>query len=316
LGFKSTGNFVLQTDPCSFLYLRISPWEVSFPFSSVSYPDASFLFYFPTGGSPIQSLFLLSLSLFSLRQHRQWLAGAGSGSHGERSRRSSGRWRRGSAGARAARLSRRASREACGQAARGRTRDAGGQRAQARGRQRPRRRARAGIAGGGAAQEVAQAGARAAAAPGRGSWWQRRARGGDHRSWAREGGSAGPERHADEVRRPALGQRARRRAEAGAGGAQERVEAEQGGAGVRQVCAVGASWRAGLGRCVRGGPRSRASQTALARPERHKRECGACAEAGGAGGAAEWPRFGRASDGATVAGCGSRAERANGSGVS
>jgi hypothetical protein len=41
------------------------------------------------------------------------------------------------------------------------------------------------------------------------------------------------------------------------------------------VCAAGASWRAGLGRCVRGGPRSRASQTALARPEQRKRECGA-----------------------------------------
>jgi hypothetical protein len=34
------------------------------------------------------------------------------------------------------------------------------------------------------------------------------------------------------------------------------------------VCAAGVSWRAGLGRCVREGSRSRASQTALARPER------------------------------------------------
>jgi hypothetical protein len=87
-----------------------------------------------------------------------------------------------------------------------------------------------------------------------------------------------------------------------------RVEAEQGGAGARQVCAAGVSWRAGLGRCVHGGPRSRASQTVLARPERRKRECGACAEADGAGGAAERLRFDRASDGTTVAGCGSRAE--------
>jgi hypothetical protein len=74
------------------------------------------------------------------------------------------------------------------------------------------------------------------------------------------------------------------------------------------VCAAGVSWRAGLGRCVHGGPRSRASQTVLARPERRKRECGACAEADGAGGAAERLRFDRASDGTTVAGCGSRAE--------
>jgi shikimate 5-dehydrogenase len=36
-----------------------------------------------------------------------------------------------------------------------------------------------------------------------------------------------------------------------------------------------------------------------------KRECGARAEVGGAGGAAKRLRFGRASDGTTVAGCGS-----------
>jgi hypothetical protein len=33
LSFKSIGNFVFQTGPCSFLYLRISPWESSICFS-------------------------------------------------------------------------------------------------------------------------------------------------------------------------------------------------------------------------------------------------------------------------------------------
>jgi hypothetical protein len=67
------------------------------------------------------------------------------------------------------------------------------------------------------------------------------------------------------------------------GGALERVEAEQ-------TCAVGASWRAGLGRCVHGGPRSRTSQTALARPEWRKRECGArrCGREGGVRDGVHW----------------------------
>jgi hypothetical protein len=38
----------------------------------------------------------------------------------------------------------------------------------------------------------------------------------------------------------------------------------------------------------------------------HKRECGARAEVGSAGGAAERLRLGRVSNGTTVAGCGSR----------
>jgi hypothetical protein len=60
-----------------------------------------------------------------------------------------------------------------------------------------------------------------------------------------------------------------------ASGALKRVEVEQ-------TCAEGASWRAGLGRCVHGEPKSRTSQTALARPEWRKRECGArrCGRAG------------------------------------
>jgi hypothetical protein len=40
------GNFTLQKDPCSFLKLRISPWEISFPLLLCSLiPGASFCFH-------------------------------------------------------------------------------------------------------------------------------------------------------------------------------------------------------------------------------------------------------------------------------
>jgi hypothetical protein len=60
------GNFALQTSPCNFLKLRISPWEIPSVLllsSSLSWCFPSF--FFPTGGSSIQALlFFLLLPLF------------------------------------------------------------------------------------------------------------------------------------------------------------------------------------------------------------------------------------------------------------
>jgi hypothetical protein len=57
------GNFALQTSPCSFLKLRISPWEISFPLLLCSLIPGAFIL-FPTGpGSiPIPAFFFPSLS--------------------------------------------------------------------------------------------------------------------------------------------------------------------------------------------------------------------------------------------------------------
>jgi hypothetical protein len=58
------GNFSLQTSPCSFLKLRISPWEIPSVLllsSSLSWRLLSFSF--PTGGSSIKIAHFLPLSL-------------------------------------------------------------------------------------------------------------------------------------------------------------------------------------------------------------------------------------------------------------
>jgi hypothetical protein len=112
-------------------------------------------------------------------------------------------------------------------------------------------------AAGGAAQASARAGGRAgsrgaarAARPGVGPG-------------ASGGGRSG-------LSEPEAGRTARQREQAaarhgfGRSVAQRRGGARAGSGGAR----AGASWRAGLGRCVRGGPKSIASQTALARPKR------------------------------------------------
>jgi shikimate 5-dehydrogenase len=83
------------------------------------------------------------------------------------------------------------------------------------------------------------------------------------------------------------------------------------GARARTVQALGVSARRGqvLAReqvCARRAQEPSVTDGAgSAEAAERKRECGARAEVGGAGGAAKRLRFGRASDGTTVAGCGS-----------
>jgi hypothetical protein len=61
LGFKSTGNFVLQTCPCSFLYLRIGPWGKLFILLLCFFSPCRLLLSFPTS-STASSLSTPSLS--------------------------------------------------------------------------------------------------------------------------------------------------------------------------------------------------------------------------------------------------------------
>jgi hypothetical protein len=62
LDFKSTGNFTLQTSPCSFLILRLSPWEVLIPFLlplPYLFPGVPFLLS-PPGSASFPCLFFSS----------------------------------------------------------------------------------------------------------------------------------------------------------------------------------------------------------------------------------------------------------------
>jgi hypothetical protein len=65
------GKFALQTSPCSFLKLRISPWEISFPLLLCSLIPGAFIF-FPTGSTPLPGSILIptcfSPSLFLMPQ--------------------------------------------------------------------------------------------------------------------------------------------------------------------------------------------------------------------------------------------------------
>jgi hypothetical protein len=74
LSFKSTGNFVLQTSPCSFLKLRKDPWEICFPFLLCSFSLLPYLLwhaaFFPTSAISIYP-FLFSLSLPQLRHAQE-----------------------------------------------------------------------------------------------------------------------------------------------------------------------------------------------------------------------------------------------------
>jgi hypothetical protein len=59
------GNFTLQKGPCSFLKLRISPWEIpSILLLSSSLSWCLLSFSFPTGGSSIKIPLFLPLSLY------------------------------------------------------------------------------------------------------------------------------------------------------------------------------------------------------------------------------------------------------------
>jgi hypothetical protein len=132
------GNIVLQTGPCSFLYLRIGPWEISFPLLLCSLIPGTLIFY-PTGLAPFLSLPAFSPpSLFHPQAQgaAQRQARAGPGSSGPERRAA------------------RAERRTAWQAARGRV---------------AQEQARAGVAGGG--RQRRWLGAREQAAPG-----ERRAR--------------------------------------------------------------------------------------------------------------------------------------------
>jgi hypothetical protein len=161
------GNFILQKGPCSFLKLRISPWEVLIPFlpcsSSLSALSPYWcLLSFPTGGAPFSS----SLPRFGCR------SGGALGVSPSRVQRQSSsaqvckarprQWRAGSARQRAGRAAhagrglRRGAREprqADGAGGAGRLVARLGRRAGASARGRPGRCARAARRGSGGAQE-------------------------------------------------------------------------------------------------------------------------------------------------------------------